>query len=293
MEGSLERRAARVVGGRQPRARRRAAPPAAWPRRTAPAPRAPCARPRCRCTAASATRGSASSTCTCAGRCSRRSGSATTATQLRDAGSASGWGRPMDFRDSPAEAEFRARLRAWLAEQQPRPADVVDRRRVLGPPGRVAHRALRRRVLRAELAGALRRPRSADGVRRHPRRGARGRGRAAAPEPRLPRAGHLDARQRGDQGPVPSRPDQRPRALVPGLQRARRRLRPRVVAHDRDARRRRVRDRRPQDLDELLRRRRLVLPPRAHRSRRPEAQGPLGVRGADATSPGSSNDRCG
>ena len=25
----------------------------------------------------------------------------------------------MDFRDSPAEAEFRARLRAWLAENHP------------------------------------------------------------------------------------------------------------------------------------------------------------------------------
>ena len=73
---------------------------------------------------------------------------------------------------------------------------------------------------------------------------------------------------------------------MPGLQRARRRLRPRVAAHHRDARRRRVRDRRPQDLDELLRRRRLVLPPRAHRSRRPEAQGPLGVRGRRCTSPG-------
>ena len=94
-------------------------------------------------------------------------------------------GDTMDFRDSPAEAEFRARLRAWLAENDTAPADVVDRRRVLGPPGRVAHRAVRRRLLRPELAGAFRRARAAHRVRRHPRRGARRaparrRGRASA-----------------------------------------------------------------------------------------------------------------
>ena len=61
-------------------------------------------------------------------------------------------GAPMDFRDSPAEAEFRSRLRAWLAENNPGFAGVVDRRRVLGAPSRVAHRALRRRILRVELA---------------------------------------------------------------------------------------------------------------------------------------------
>ena len=53
------------------------------------------------------------------------------------------------FVTRPAEAEFRARFRAWLAAQQPRPAGVVDRRRVLGPPGRVAHRA---RTTRASSA---------------------------------------------------------------------------------------------------------------------------------------------
>ena len=188
----------------------------------------------------------------------------------------------MDFRDSPAEAEFRARLRGWLAANNPGlPASSTDDEYW----ARQAewHTALYDAgLLRAELARALRRPRPADGLRRHPRRGARGRGRAAAPEPRLPRAGDHHARQRRDQGPVPARPDQRARALVPGLQRARRRLRPRVAAHDRDARRRRVRDRRAQDLDELLRRRRLVPAPRAHRPRRAEAQGPLGVRGPDA-----------
>ena len=38
----------------------------------------------------------------------------------------------MDFADSPDEAAFRLRLRAWLARQQPGPAAVVDGGRVLG-----------------------------------------------------------------------------------------------------------------------------------------------------------------
>ena len=91
----------------------------------------------------------------------------------------------MDFRDSPAEAEFRARFRAWLARATTPglPASSTDDEYW----ARQAewHTALvRRRLLRAELAGALRRSRPADRVRRHPRRGARGGGRAAAPEPR-------------------------------------------------------------------------------------------------------------
>ena len=47
------------------------------------------------------------------------------------------------------------------------------------------------------------------------------------PEPRLPGAGHPRARQRRHQAAVPARHRQRARPLVPGLQRARRRLRPR------------------------------------------------------------------
>src|SRR4051794_10373676 len=87
-------------------------------RRTAPAPRAPFARRPYRCTAGSATRGIASCTCTCDGRCSPHNGSATMPCSSRS-WSASGWGRPLDFRDSPAEADFRARFRAWLAENNP------------------------------------------------------------------------------------------------------------------------------------------------------------------------------
>ncbi len=106
-----------------------------------------------------------------------------------------------------------------------RAAGLVDRRRVLGGAGRLARLAVRRRLLRAELAEALRRPRAPAGLRRDPRRGARGGGRAAASQPRVPRPGDHDPWQRGDPGALPPRPDQRTRALVPGVQRARRRVR--------------------------------------------------------------------
>src|SRR5581483_2417023 len=93
-------------------------PPAAWPRPTAPAPPARSARTPCRYTAASATRGTASPTCTCAAPSCPHSGSVTTGSSCASC-SAPDSERPMDFRDSPAEAEFRSRLRAWLADNNP------------------------------------------------------------------------------------------------------------------------------------------------------------------------------
>ena len=60
---------------------------------------------------------------------------------------------------------------------------------------------------------------------------------------------------------------------MPGLLRAQRRLRPRQPAHPRGARRRRLRGQRPEDLDELRPRRRLLRDARAHRPRGAEAQG--------------------
>ena len=61
--------------------------------------------------------------------------------------------------------------------------------------------------------------------------------------------------------------------LVPGLQRARRRLRPGVAADARDEGRRRLRRQRPEDLDLRRARRQLHDPARAHGPRRAEAQG--------------------
>ena len=65
--------------------------------------------------------------------------------------------------------------------------------------------------------------------------------------------------------------DREPRHLVvPGLLRARRRLRPRLAAHHRRPRRRRLRRQRPEDLDDAGPARRLDLLPGPHRPRRAE-----------------------
>ena len=132
----------------------------------------------------------------------------------------------MDFADSPEELEFRLRLRDWLRGEQPGPPAVVDGRRVLGRAGRLAPDALRRRLLRPVLADRGRRARPAQRLRGDPRRGADRRRRAAAAERGLPGAGAPAARQRRHPAPLPARAGERPGALVPGLQRARRRLRP-------------------------------------------------------------------
>ena len=63
--------------------------------------------------------------------------------------------------------------------------------------------------------------------------------------------------------------------LVPGLHRARRRLRPRLPQDQGRARRRRVGHQRPEDLDHPGLRRRLHLRPLPHRSGRVQAQGHL------------------
>ena len=115
--------------------------------------------------------------------------------------------------------------------QQPAPSAVVDLRRVLGASARVAPVAPRGRVLRALVARGVRRPRHADGLRRHRRRGARQGRRTTAAQPRLPRASDPPPRRRRREAAVPPRPDQRDRPVVPGVQRARRRLRPRVAPH--------------------------------------------------------------
>ena len=60
----------------------------------------------------------------------------------------------MDFGDSPDEAEFRLRLRAWLATNNPGlPASSTDDD-YWARPGGVAPVALRRRLLRPVVADA-------------------------------------------------------------------------------------------------------------------------------------------
>ena len=137
-------------------------PPPRSPRPTAPGRPARSARPRSRCTAASATPGSASPTSSCGGRCSRADVLGGVGASLARVLAAPRDRRStMDFGDSPEEAEFRLRLRDWLRGQQPGPAGVVDGRRVLGRAGRLAPVALRRRLLRPVVADGDRRARPA------------------------------------------------------------------------------------------------------------------------------------
>ena len=174
----------------------------------------------------------------------------------------------MDFGDSPDEAEFRARLQAWLVDNNPGlgASSTSDEywegqaawHHALFDAGFFAmswpkaiggHElpTVYEVILDEELAIA-----------------------GAPPRPSLGYLvqGILHHADDGRAGPVPARHRQRPRTLVPGLQRARRRLRPRVAAHPGRPRRRRVRHHRPQGLDELLRRGRLVPRAGPHRPRR-------------------------
>ena len=111
----------------------------------------------------------------------------------------------------------------------------------------------------------IRRAGSAAGLRRHPRRGTGAGRRTGAAEPGLPGRRPGPARQRGTAATVPARNDQRHRAVVPGLLRTRCRIGPRIADHHRHPRRRQLRHSRPQDLDQLLRRRRLVPAAGPHR----------------------------
>ena len=79
----------------------------------------------------------------------------------------------------------------------------------------------------------------------------------------------------GAEGLLPAQDPRGRDPLLHRVHRARLRHRPRVAAHPRRARRRRVRDQRPEDLHEPRHRRRLRLARGAHRPEREEAQGHL------------------
>ena len=113
--------------------------------------------------------------------------------------------------------------------------------------------------------------------------------RHAARGPDAHRRGHRRA-----EGRAPAEDPARRRGVVPGLLRAGRGFRPRVAAHPRRARRRRLRPQRPEDLVLVRPDRRRRRVPRAHRSRRAEeprhlvadpADGPARHRGAAAARP--------
>ena len=107
-------------------------------------------------------------------------------------------------------------------------------------------------------------------------------GDAAASERRLPGAGDPAPRQRGHPASIPAGSGERPGALVPRLQRTRRRIRPGVAAHAGRAGRFGVRAHRPQGVDELFGRRRLVPRPGPDRPGRPQAPRHLRLHRPDA-----------
>ena len=177
--------------------------------------------------------------------------------------------RPLDFRDSPEEAAFRQQAARLAGGRTPRsfrpPATSTGRK-----PGDW-HRRSMRGVLRhcpgprSTAAKIFRPSTTSSSTRSWP-----------APALRPGRASAIwwsgwDIMAAGNCTAVPARHDQRHRTLVPGLLRARRGLRPGVVDHHRHARGRPLCHQRAQDLDQLLRCRRLVSAAGPDRSGCPNA----------------------
>ena len=181
--------------------------------------------------------------------------------------------------DEPA-AEFRSELRAWLASELTPDGDrggqAWPRRRLARRVAGLEPAAGRRRLGRAGVADRARWP------RRRPRRAARlprgdehvGGTRADQRDRRVQhRPGDHALRHRRAEGPLPPADAAGRRDLVAGHVRARRRLRPGLAAVQRGGRRRRLRDQRPEDVEQPRPPRRVVPAVRPHRPGVAQAQG--------------------
>ena len=141
----------------------------------------------------------------------------------------------MDFRDSPEEAAFRDRLRGWLTEQKGKFPTSGDE--YWAKAGRVA-----RALYEAGFFGTSW-PKEYGGQDLPPVYDVIvDEEIAKAGAPARPSLGYLVVGlshhgRRGTAAAVPARHDQRDRAVVPGLQRARRGFGPGVADHDRGPRR--------------------------------------------------------
>ena len=192
--------------------------------------------------------------------------------------------------DTPEQAAFRESFRDWLRETlEPGWMEAID----AGDEDAFAEVYARAQENGHHLISwmqtiggqRLRRPPLARGARRPVGRavGAADRARGAGPLPpphlraQHPRRGHGGPddhrpRQRGAEGALPAEDPHRRGDLVPDVQRAGRRVGPRLAIHAGGARRRRLGDRRPEGLDHAGPVRPLRDAARAHRPRRAQAR---------------------
>ena len=169
---------------------------------------------------------------------------------------------------SPELEAFREEMRTFFTTQVPQEIrdkvaahrHVTKEQYVDSPAG-----AQRRRAGRAALAGGVGRPGLDAAAAPHLARGdaAGQRAGAARLQHQHDRPGHRGLRQPGAEGALPAEDGEPRHLVVPGLLRARRRLRPRLAAHHRRPRRRRLGRQRPEDLDDARPARRLDLLPGA------------------------------
>ena len=182
----------------------------------------------------------------------------------------------MDLRFSPEENTFREELRTFFREKVPASirTKVMESRHLdkeeMVP---VAQGPARQGPGRAALAQAVGRRGLDAGAALHLHRGAAVQRRAAAAALQRVhvRAGDHRLRHRGAEEALPAAHGRARRLVVPGLLRARRRLRPRRPQDHGRAPGRPLRRQRPEDLDHAGAVRRLDLLPLPHRSRGQEA----------------------
>ena len=188
---------------------------------------------------------------------------------------------------TPEQEELRRELRVVLRQaDDPRAGRGAGRQRRRDGPRQRLPRDRRPdgqgRLADTVVAQGVRRPGPpADGRADLQRRG-RDRQRAGAvPDHQQRRADDHALRHRGAEEVLPAQDRRRRTALLHRLLRARRGHRPRVAAHHRGARRRRLRHQRPEDVDQPDRLRRLRLAGRAHQPRSQEAPRHLDADRAD------------
>ena len=188
---------------------------------------------------------------------------------------------------TPEQEELRRELRSYFTTlMTPERREALSSTQGEVGTGNVVPRDRRAdgqgRVADPELAQGVRRPGPlADGLADLHRRGRHRRRAGAVPDDQQRGADDHGLRHRRAEEVLPAQDRRRRAALLDRLLRARRRHRPGQPAHHRGARRRRLRDQRPEDVDQPDRLRRLGLAGGAHQPRGQEAPRHLDAGRAD------------